>query len=719
MKKPQILALAVLVSAAFHPDAHAQTNPDGTADTGDSHVGMKLLNTESPEAIAKRLQWWSEARFGMFIHWGLYSQDGCFWKGRDGLSEHMMLKLRIPISEYATLAEAFNPVKFDADEWVRVAKYAGMKYVVLTSKHHDGFAMYDSPCNAYNIVKATPFKRDPVKELAVACRKQGLRFGVYYSLGRDWHDPDVPTDFKPDGVRRSNTWDFPDEDKKDFAKYHERKLKPQIRELLAQYGPIDVMWFDTPEKNTAAQSKELLDMIRQLQPACIVNARLGHRLGDYTVEEQTIPVDGNPLPWESCMTLNRHWGFHQTDNDWKPGSELIRNLIDIASKGGNFLLNVGPTGEGVIPAPSVERLKEVGAWMKINGEAICGSGPSPFGDKHTTLSATEKAPDGTPKILPTWDWRCTRKAGKLFITLFDWPKNGRFEVPAIQDKVSKVYLLAGAEKLMFTQTDAGIALDLPAEAPDKTASVICLEFAKPGGKVTYDRAADAKRMAAMSPEELAWEKTLEENLGDFYFPHYKADKLAGKITAWDFVKDDPTLPRVLLIGDSISRGYTHPVRELLEGVVNVHRAPANCGATTQGVKKLNDWLGSGKWDVIHFNFGIHDRNLPLETYAGNLEKIVLALEKTGAKLIWARTTPPANAENAENFSPEQCRELNRVADEIMTRHGIPTNDLCTPIQGRLAEVQTKNNVHFSDAGYKILAKQVTEAITERLKAPVK
>lgn len=719
MKRPQLIAMSIWVLAAFQNAANAQTNPDGTADTGDAHAGMKLLGTESPEAIAKRLRWWSDARFGMFIHWGLYSQDGCFWKGKDGLSEHMMLKLQIPIAEYAKIADVFNPVKFSADEWVRVAKEAGMKYLILTAKHHDGFAMFESPCDDYNIVKATPFKRDPVKELAVACHKQGLRFGVYYSLGRDWHDPDVPTDIKPDGVRRSNTWDFPAEDKKDFAKYHERKLKPQIRELLTQYGPIDVMWFDTPEKNTAAQSKELLDLIHQLQPNCIVNSRLGHRLGDYTVEEQTIPADGNPLPWESCMTLNKHWGFHQKDNDWKPASELIRNLVDIASKGGNFLLNVGPTGEGVIPSASVERLKEVGGWAKLNGEAIYGTTASPFSDVHGTPSATEKDPAGNPKVIPTWDWRCTSKSGKLYVSIFDWPKNGKFQVPAIPNRVTEVYLLAGGKKLIFTQTDAGVTLDLPAEAPDKIASVICLEFAKPAAKITYNLAADAQRMAAMSPEELAWEKVLAENLGDFYLPHYKADKLAGKVTAWDYVKDDPKLPRVLLIGDSISRGYTIPVREALAGTANIHRAPANCGATTQGVKKLDNWLGEGKWDVIHFNFGIHDRSLPLDAYATNLEQIVTALEKTGAKLIWARTSPPASADNIEKFSPEQCESLNRIADEIMTRHGIPTDDLCTPIQPRLAELQNKNNVHFNDAGYKFLARQVTASIVARLNASAK
>src|SRR5260370_2432712 len=219
----------------------------------------------SPEAIwqreyggthEQRMQWWREARFGMFIHWGLYAQDGCFWKGQDGKTEHMMRHLKIPIAEYEKIANDFNPVKFNADAWVSVAQAAGMKYLVITSKHHDGFAMYDSKSDSYNIVARTPFKRDPIQELAAACRKQGLRFGVYYSLGRDSHDPDVPT---RDGYR-SNISDVPAERKKDFAKYFERKVKPQVRELLTQYGPIGVLWFDTPEKISKAQSQELVNL---------------------------------------------------------------------------------------------------------------------------------------------------------------------------------------------------------------------------------------------------------------------------------------------------------------------------------------------------------------------------------------------------------------------------------------------------------------------------
>lgn len=436
----------------------AQTNPDGTMDTGDAHDGQKLVAAESPARAAARLQWWSEARFGMFIHWGLYAQDGCFWKGKDGKTEHMMRHLQIPIAEYEKIATEFNPVKFSAAEWVGIAKAAGMKYMVITTKHHDGFAMFDSPSNDFNIVKRTPWKRDASKELADACRQQGLKFGVYYSLGRDWHDPDVPTSVKADGNRRSNTWDFPDEDKKDFSKYFERKVKPQVRELLTQYGPIAVLWFDTPEKISKVQSDELLAMIRKLQPDCIVNARIGNRLGDYAVSEQKIPDTGDVQPWETCMTLNGHWGYKKDDEKWKPTETLVRNLIDIASKGGNFLLNVGPTGEGIIPAPSVTRLAEVGDWMRVNGEAIYGTTASPL------------------KTQPSWG-RVTKKADKLYLHVFDWPKDGKLVVAGWRGKVAAVSELASGKKLSSETRDDALVVNVPASAPGKISSTLVVTMA--------------------------------------------------------------------------------------------------------------------------------------------------------------------------------------------------------------------------------------------------
>ena len=440
-----VLALPLALSAA---------TPAATVDTGDPNDGQALISTESPAQIARRLRWWSEARFGMFIHWGLYAQDGCFWKGQDGKTEHMMRHLQIPIVEYEKIATEFNPVKFNATEWVRIAKSAGMRYMIITSKHHDGFAMFNSKSDSFNIVARTPFKRDPIKELADACREQGLNFGVYYSLGRDWHDPDVPT---KDGYR-SNTWDFPDESKKDFTKYFERKVKPQVTELLTQYGPIAVMWFDTPEKISKAQSQELLKLIHKLQPDCIVNARVGNRLGDYAVQEQKIPEQGDPKPWETCMTLNGHWGYNKTDQNWKSTEKLVRSLIDVASKGGNFLLNVGPTGEGLIPASSEERLQAVGQWLKVNGPAI-------YGTSATSLKQ------------PPWG-RLTKKTSSgnttLYVHIFDWPKDGKLVVSGLTNKCTSATLLVGDQKLSASTENGGLVIKIPQSTPDPTSATIAL-----------------------------------------------------------------------------------------------------------------------------------------------------------------------------------------------------------------------------------------------------
>jgi alpha-L-fucosidase len=440
---------------------------------------------EPPEQQAARMQWFREAKFGMFIHWGVYSQAGGVWKGTTNHAEWLQLTAKIPIAEYTQLAKQFNPVKFNADQWAQIASDAGMKYLVITSKHHDGFAMFDSPSDPYNIVKATPFGRDPLKELAAACRKNGLKFCVYYSLGRDWHDPDVPTGspgnakFPPGS--RSNLIDFPDESKKVFAKYFERKVKPQVRELLTQYGPIGILWFDTPEKITAAQSAELRDMIRGLQPDCIVNARVGHGLGDYGTPEQQIPSAKSTKAWETCMTLNGHWGYNSHDEKWKSTATLLTNLIDITSKGGNYLLNVGPTGEGLIPQPSTERLGEIGAWLKVNGEAIYGAGMTPFGAELGKFSDTKlDKKTGKPLFIPGDEWRCTTKPGKFYFFLLKWPSEA-FTVSGLKGTATKAYLLADSSRtpLSITQEGAKLAVTLPAGAPGKYANVLCVEIAPP------------------------------------------------------------------------------------------------------------------------------------------------------------------------------------------------------------------------------------------------
>ena len=278
-----------------------------------------------------------------------------------------MYRAEIPVQEYEKLAAQFDPIRFDAREWVSLAKRAGQKYLIITSKHHDGFCLFDSAVTDYDSVSATPFKRDVLKELAEACAEEDIKLGFYYSQTQDWHHPDG------DG----NDWDF-DPAQKDFAGYIEGYVKPQVRELLTNYGPVAIIWFDTPKGISEEQSRSLLALCNELQPDCLVCGRLGNALGDYaTATDNRIPDTILDLDWETPATLNDSWSYKLNDHNWKSSVELIRKLVEIVSKGGNYLLNVGPTGEGVIPQASVDRLEAMGRWLAVNSEAIYGTQAGP------------------------------------------------------------------------------------------------------------------------------------------------------------------------------------------------------------------------------------------------------------------------------------------------------------------------------------------------------
>src|ERR1019366_5773338 len=358
---------------------------------------------------------------------------------------------KIPMTEYQAYAKEYNPVKYNPDDWVRLAKEAGMKYIVITSKHHDGFANFETQASPWNIVQATPYGKDVLKPLAAACRKYGVKLGFYYSQAQDWNNG---------GSECSGSWD--PAQKHDMNEYVDKIAVPQMKELLSNYGEFPaVLWWDTPCDMSKENADKLIATLK-LKPGIIHNNRLGGGYkGDTETPEQYVPATGFPgRDWETCMTMNDTWGFKSYDNNWKSTETILRNLVDIASKGGNYLLNVGPTSEGLIPGPSIERLKEVGAWMKVNGEAIYGTTASPF------------------KRL-SWG-RCTKKISgdetTLYLHVFNWPADGKLVVPGLKNSVKSARLLASGKKVKFSSTADGVEVTVPTEVPDKISSTIVLKI---------------------------------------------------------------------------------------------------------------------------------------------------------------------------------------------------------------------------------------------------
>ncbi|VGO15137.1 hypothetical protein PDESU_03718 [Pontiella desulfatans] len=425
---------------------------------------------ETKEQRDERMAWWREARFGMFIHWGVYAVPAGTYNGEQikGIGEWIMLRGKIPVAEYKAYAKEFNPVNYDPVAWAQLAKAAGMRYVVITSKHHDGFALFPSAVSDWDIADASPYGKDLIGPLADAARAEGLKFGLYYSQAQDWTHPGGS--FWPNREKEGEGhWD--EGQKGDFDSYLDAIAVPQVDEILSRYQP-DILWWDTPAWMDNTRAERLLPLLETV-PDIIHNNRLGGDYkGDTETPEQHIPATGfKDRDWEVCMTMNDTWGYKSYDQNWKSTKDLIQKLCDIVSKGGNFLLNVGPTAKGEIPLPSIERLQAVGRWMDVNGESIYGTTASPFYRLH-------------------WG-RCTKKlhgdGATLYLHVFDWPEDGRLLVPGLKNLPVNAILLHSGEALKAdSATDgekSGVVLTLPKTAPDPYSSVIKLEVE---GKLEVD-----------------------------------------------------------------------------------------------------------------------------------------------------------------------------------------------------------------------------------------
>ncbi len=460
--------------------------------------------TKMHQSKEQALKSFNETKFGMFITWGAYSLPAGIWDGEEikGLGEWIMHRAKIPRIEYEKMCGNFNPVKFNADEWVKIAKKAGMKYIVAMPKHHDGFAMYDSKVTDYDIIDATPFNRDPMEELYRACQKYDINFSIYYSHATDWMDGgdagvadyiDSHPKAKQEAISKfwlswpSNKWDPAPVS---FTEYLETKAKPQMQELLRKFPGMQEIWYDVPRRMTREQSFEFYKLAFDIQPSCLINSRVGNNFGDYWIPgDNKIPEaeEAKDKYWETPGTLNNTWGYKSYDLDWKSTKELLFWITEITSKGGNYLLNVGPTSEGVFPQRSIGQLEEIGKWMQINGESVYGTKKCLVSHEGPTLlsmkGSGERERNGFKGNFTSEDFWFSTKDNYVYVTSLKWPEKDKILIKSIvqliEDKekeIIDVQMLGCKKKINWEMRKEGLKLRMPKCKPNINGYVLKISF---------------------------------------------------------------------------------------------------------------------------------------------------------------------------------------------------------------------------------------------------
>ncbi len=416
-----------------------------------------VVRQETQAQHDARLAWFREARFGMFIHWGVFSSLAGSWQGKPAGAEWIMNNAKIPVAAYKAQAAKFTAAQYDPQAWAQLAQDAGARYVVITAKHHEGFTLFGSAASSWNAVDASGAHRDLLQPLVDALRGRGIKFGAYYSQAQDWVNP---------GGSKGKVAPWDPAQNGDFDDYLRKVSLPQVTEILERYHP-DILWWDTEYQMTPERARPFFDLITKSYPAVLMNSRLGGGvLGDFRTSEQRIPASamlGRQL--EVNMTINNSWGYNANDTHWKSARQLIQNLSDIASKDGNYLLNIGPTGDGTIPQPEVDRLRAIGRWLKVNGEAIYATRGGPY------------------SVAPAWgrttqrEWSGGRST--LFLHIWNWPADGKLVLPGITQTPVSGRLLATGAPVTFAASPDGLIVSVPGSAPDPDVSVVALEFSQP------------------------------------------------------------------------------------------------------------------------------------------------------------------------------------------------------------------------------------------------